>query len=294
MSEIRSSVLEAGPPPRARKRFGQHFLHDRAVIAHILHGIDAQPADHLVEIGPGPGALTAPLLATGAMLDAIEVDRDLAATLRQRFAAEPRFQLHCGDALRFDFATLAGNAAPLRLIGNLPYNISTPLLFHVLADTHGIRDMHFMLQKEVVDRLTAQAGSRDYGRLTVAVAARAEAVKLFDVGPGAFTPPPKVWSSVVRITPRTASFPIPDFKAFDQIVAAAFSQRRKTLANALRKLLNGEQIMAAGIDPKLRAERLTPADFGRLAEQWLANHPAPNANPGANPEANPKANPGAA
>lgn len=253
--------------PRARKRFGQHFLHDGTIIDRILHGIDARSTDHLVEIGPGPGALTQPLLATGATLDAVEVDRDLAATLTRRFAAQPGFHLHCADALRFDFAALAGSGPPLRLVGNLPYNISTPLLFHLLENTAKIRDMHFMLQKEVVDRLTAPPGGRDYGRLTVAVAARATAVKLFDVGPGAFTPPPKVWSSVVRITPRAAAFPIASFKAFDQIVAAAFSQRRKTLANALRRLLTADQITQAGIDPGIRAERLAPADFARLADR---------------------------
>lgn len=249
---------------RPRKRFGQHFLHDRAVIERIVASIAPQPGDRLVEIGPGRGALTLPLLATGARLDAIELDRDLIPALREHRANFHSFGLHHADALSFDYATLAGHG-PLRLVGNLPYNISTPLLFHLLAAAPHIHDMHFMLQKEVVDRLTAAPGTRAYGRLTVTVAARAQATTLFAVGPDAFTPPPRVWSAVVRIRPRPAPFEIDSTANFDRIVKAAFAQRRKTLNNSLRALLDRGNFDAAGVDPSLRAERLTPADFARLA-----------------------------
>lgn len=262
-----------GKLPRARKRFGQHFLHDPLVIDRILRSIDPRPNDHLVEIGPGSGILTLPLLQSSVILDAIELDRDLAIPLRTLCRDHPHFNLHMGDALRFDYVALAQNGQ-LRLVGNLPYNISTPLLFRLLRVSGHIRDMHFMLQKEVVDRLTAQPGTRNYGRLTVTVAARAEATALFDVGPEAFKPPPRVWSSVVRIVPRPAPFSIPSFEAFDRTVTAAFSQRRKTLANSLRGLITVEQIRIADIDPGQRAERLTPADFARLAAQ-LPDAPQP-------------------
>ncbi|HEU0197140.1 MAG TPA: 16S rRNA (adenine(1518)-N(6)/adenine(1519)-N(6))-dimethyltransferase RsmA [Nevskiaceae bacterium] len=257
--------MNQAPLPRARKRFGQHFLRDPAVVDRILRTIAPRAGEHLVEIGPGPGVLTRPLLASGARLDAIELDRDLVARLHDEFDGAPsRFCLHAADALRFDYTTLADDG-PLRLVGNLPYNISTPLIFHLLQASDYIRDMHFMLQKEVVDRLTAAPGSRDYGRLSVAVAARAQATALFDVDPQAFTPPPKVWSSVVRITPCTPTFRVESWDAFDRVLTTAFSQRRKTLANSLRKLLPAAVIQAAGIDPGLRAERLTPADFAHLA-----------------------------
>jgi 16S rRNA (adenine1518-N6/adenine1519-N6)-dimethyltransferase len=249
----------------ARKRFGQHFLHDQSVLDRIVAAVAARDGDHLVEIGPGRGALTTRLLSGGATLDAIEIDRDLVGYLRTQFGASAKFCLHEADALRFDFSALAAErGAPLRLIGNLPYNISTPLLFHLLDHRAAVIDLHVMLQKEVVDRMAAAPGSEDYGRLTVMLAPWTQVTKLFDVGPGAFQPAPKVWSAVARVQMlREPKFTVPD--AFPRVVAAAFSARRKTLRNGLRALLDAGQIESCGIDPTVRAETLAPADFARLA-----------------------------
>ena len=251
----------------AKKHFGQHFLHDPQVIERIVRSINPQPGEVLAEIGPGLGALTAPLLARHGRLHVVEIDRDVVPHLRAACGDAPGLELHLADALKFDYASLAAPGQVLRLAGNLPYNISTPLLFHLLRYAGRVRDMHFMLQKEVVDRLTAQPDTDDYGRLTVSVAARAQADYLFTVGPGAFRPPPRVDSAVVRLTPRPPPFAIDSMDAFDEVVAAAFSQRRKTLANALRKLLPAEQIGAVGIDPRARGETLSPAQFALLANR---------------------------
>jgi len=257
--------------PRARKRFGQHFLHDGAIVARIVQAIAPQPGDALVEIGPGPGALTAPLLGTGCGLDAIEIDRDLAAALRVRFAARPDFRLHECDALEFDWRGLAAQRGRrLRLVGNLPYNISTPLLFRLLEQADAILDMHFMLQKEVVDRIVAAPGSANYGRLTAMLAPRVRAERVFEVGPGAFTPPPRVHSAVVRLQVETSPPAWALMPAYGAVVGAAFGQRRKTLRNALGKLLTAEQIRACGVDPGERAERLSPQQFGSLAAAFGA------------------------
>jgi 16S rRNA (adenine1518-N6/adenine1519-N6)-dimethyltransferase len=250
---------------QARKRFGQNFLHDSGVIVRIVRAIAPQPDDTLVEIGPGLGALTGPLLAAAGRLQVVEIDRDLAPRLREQFADYPGFVVHQGDALKFDFAPLAPAGGKLRLIGNLPYNISTPLLFHLLEYGDVIRDMHFMLQKEVVDRIVAAPGSDAYGRLSVTVAARADAWSLFTVGPGAFKPAPKVDSAIVRIVPRKPPFEIADQAMFDRVVMAAFSHRRKQLANGLRGLLDATQITAAGVDPQIRPEQLGAEAFARLA-----------------------------
>jgi 16S rRNA (adenine1518-N6/adenine1519-N6)-dimethyltransferase len=254
----------------ARKRFGQHFLHDRGVLDRIVAAIAPAAGDALVEIGPGRGALTEKLLdhlaqGRGRTLDVIEIDRDLAAELRGRWGATAGFQLHEGDALEYDFQALAdARGARLRVIGNLPYNISTPLLFHLATACQGIDDLHVMLQKEVIDRIAAAPGSESYGRLTVMLAPWFEATHLFDVGPGAFTPPPRVWSAVARLkVRREPAFEIPP--AFARTVSAAFSARRKTLRNALRSLLDQSDIVAAGIDPGVRPEVLSPAEFARLA-----------------------------
>jgi 16S rRNA (adenine1518-N6/adenine1519-N6)-dimethyltransferase len=251
----------------AKKRFGQHFLHDPQVIERILRSINPQPGDVLVEIGPGLGALTVPLLRKHGCLHVVEIDRDVVPHLRAACGDSPGLELHLADALRFDYASLAPAGGQLRLAGNLPYNISTPLLFHLLEFAPQIRDMHFMLQKEVVDRLTAEPDTNDYGRLTVSVAARAQADWLFMVGPGAFRPPPKVDSAVVRLTPRPAPFAIDNLASYDEVVAAAFAQRRKTLSNALRKLLPAAEIEAVGIDPRLRGETLSPPQFALLANR---------------------------
>jgi 16S rRNA (adenine1518-N6/adenine1519-N6)-dimethyltransferase len=252
-------------PPR-RKRFGQHFLHDPAVIARIAQALDARAGDHLVEIGPGRGALTARLLeCAGCTLDAIEIDRDLAGLLRARFADTPRCVLHEADALSFDFAALAASrGGRLRIVGNLPYNISTPLLFRVLAQSAAITDLTVMLQREVVARLAARPGNRNYGRLTVMLAPDVEVEWLFDVGPGAFQPPPRVWSAVARLRVR----PQPLFAVsphYAEVVGAAFMQRRKTLRNALSRLLSREQIRACALDPGARPETLAPQQFNTLA-----------------------------
>lgn len=257
---------------RARKRFGQHFLHDPGVLQKIVYSISPGPADHVVEIGPGRGALTHALLEEwtrltegNATLDLIEIDRDLAPVLRDEFADNPRITVHEADALDFDFAKLASDrGGQLRVIGNLPYNISTPLLFHLLGSAAVIDDMHIMLQREVVDRIAASPGTGDYGRLTVMLAPWVEAESLFDVGPGAFQPPPKVWSAVVRlIVRRQPAFTVsPHFAA---VVAAAFSHRRKTIRNALRDLVTPEQIAASGVDLGARPETISPDRFNQMA-----------------------------
>jgi 16S rRNA (adenine1518-N6/adenine1519-N6)-dimethyltransferase len=253
----------------ARKRFGQHFLHDRSVLERIAQAVEPRTDDALVEIGPGRGALTEKLVGRAASLDCIEIDRDLAAALEQRWGRTTGFTLHVEDALEFDFAHLATlrSRRPgqrLRVIGNLPYNISTPLLFHLAAAHAHIEDLHVMLQKEVIDRIVAAPGTGEYGRLTVMLAPWIEATHLFDVGPGAFTPAPRVWSAVARLAiRREPAFVVPE--AFSRTVSAAFSQRRKTLRNALRALMDVEEIVAAGIDPGLRPETLSPAEFAKLA-----------------------------
>ncbi|ROO24793.1 16S rRNA (adenine(1518)-N(6)/adenine(1519)-N(6))-dimethyltransferase RsmA [Salinisphaera orenii] len=257
----------------ARKRFGQHFLHERGVIERIIRLLDPVTDDRLVEIGPGEGALTRPLLERVDALSVIEIDRELAAGWRETAAGDPRLNVIEADALSVDYAALAARrGGALRLVGNLPYNISSPLLFALLSGDAPIVDMHFMLQKEVVDRMVAAPGSRDYGRLSVTLAARARAEHLFDVGPGAFRPPPKVMSAVVRITPRSPDFAIDDPARFDRVVTAAFGQRRKTLRNALRGELDAETIAACGIDPAERAERLSAADFAALARAAAERH----------------------
>ncbi|HET9862638.1 MAG TPA: 16S rRNA (adenine(1518)-N(6)/adenine(1519)-N(6))-dimethyltransferase RsmA [Steroidobacteraceae bacterium] len=249
----------------ARKRFGQHFLHDPGVLDRLVREIDPQPDDALLEIGPGRGALTGRLLGRARSFDAIEIDRDLAAGLRRSFAGAAGFELHEADALEFDLGALARRrAGRLRVIGNLPYNISTPLLFHVAAAHEHIVDLHVMLQKEVIDRIVAAPGSGEYGRLTVMLAPWFETQHLFDVGPGAFTPPPRVWSAVARLrVRREPAFTIPS--TFARTVSAAFSQRRKTLRNAVRSLMDASDIVAAGIDPGARPETLSPAQFATLA-----------------------------
>jgi 16S rRNA (adenine1518-N6/adenine1519-N6)-dimethyltransferase len=250
---------------RAKKRLGQHFLHDPAVIRRIVAAIAPQPDDALVEIGPGPGALTAPLVDAVARLHVVELDRELADLLPSRVAHPERLVVHTADALRFDFAALAQGPRSLRIVGNLPYNISTPILFHLLGCGEAVKDVHVMLQREVVDRMTAAPGGKEYGRLTVMLAAAAECRALFDVGPGAFTPRPQVWSTVVRITPRAPDFAIADDKRFAWVVAHLFSMRRKTLARSLKGRLTAAEIAALDIDPGARPETLPPADFAKLA-----------------------------
>ena len=248
---------------RTRKRFGQHFLHDPSVLERIVLSLAPRPGDRVLEIGPGAGALTEHLLAVIPRLDAIEIDRDLIAQLRT--AHGERLVIHEGDALEFDYGALARErGGKLRVIGNLPYNISTPLLFRLLQFVPYIQDLHVMLQREVIDRMAAEPGSDDYGRLTVMLAPQLHIEKLFDVGPGAFRPPPRVWSAVARLTvlPQPAFAVAP---AFGPLVTAAFSARRKTLRNALRAFVDDAGFAACGIDPGARAETLAPAQFAALA-----------------------------
>lgn len=251
---------------RPRKRFGQHFLHDEDVINRIVAAIAPKTGETLIEIGPGEGALTGPLLESPATLHVIEKDRDLAQLLPQRFADKKPIQVHCQDALLFDFHSIPG---PLRIVGNLPYNISTPLLFHLLDSLECIRDMVFMLQSEVVDRLNAIPGKKAYGRLSVMVQSRCEVEKLFTVDPQSFTPPPRVKSAVFRLLPLNKPLcGIEDLQTFSEVVRQSFSQRRKTLRNSLKGLLTADEIESRGINPGARAEELSIADFAVLANLY--------------------------
>lgn len=250
---------------RPRKRFGQNFLHDQSVIERILACVDPRPGQRLVEIGPGQGALTRGLLQRVGEMDAVELDRDLLEPLRRQCAPLGTLHLHNADALKFDFRSLHSDERRLRLVGNLPYNISTPLLFHLIDQADAIEDMHFMLQKEVVERMAAGPGSKTYGRLSVMLQVSCEVSPLFVIGPESFDPPPKVDSSVVRLCPlpqpRVATANLADFSAF---LAVAFGQRRKTLRNNLKGLLDGERITALGIDPGVRTETLGIDELIRL------------------------------
>jgi 16S rRNA (adenine1518-N6/adenine1519-N6)-dimethyltransferase len=245
-----------------RKRFGQHFLRDRSVVQRIVAAFHPAPADRVLEIGPGEGVLTAELAGRVGHLHVVEIDRDLAARLEEDF--DPRqVTVQTGDALRIDLRALAG---PLRVVGNLPYNVSTPLLFHLLAQAECILDMHFMLQREVVDRMVSQPSRPEYGRLSVMVQHRCLAVRLFTVPAGAFRPPPKVESAVVRLSPRPVEeLSGVDEKRFAAVVTQAFSHRRKTLRNALGAEVDAGVLERLGIDPGLRPENLSFADYRRIA-----------------------------
>ncbi|MBO9882388.1 16S rRNA (adenine(1518)-N(6)/adenine(1519)-N(6))-dimethyltransferase RsmA [Xanthomonas sp. D-109] len=249
----------------AKKSLGQHFLSDRHYIDSIVRAVDPKPGDRLVEIGPGQGAITFPLLRRHGQLTVIEFDRDLIAPLTAAAAGVGELTILNRDVLSVDFAALA-EGARIRLVGNLPYNISSPILFHALDHATAIADMHFMLQKEVVDRMAADPGSKVYGRLSVMLQAYCEVTSLFVVPPGAFRPPPKVDSAVVRLVPRPPqTVGIADPKRFADVVRAAFGQRRKTLRNALNGVCDAAQFEAAGVRPDARAEQLEVADFVRLA-----------------------------
>ena len=255
----------------ARKRFGQNFLVSDGVIRKIVEAIAPRAGDTVVEIGPGLGALTEPLLERIDHLHVVEIDRDLIARLQQRFPPE-RLTIHQGDALEFDFGTLKG-AGPLKIVGNLPYNISSPLLFHLVPFAPLVHDMHFMLQKEVVDRMVAEPGSKDFGRLSVMLQYHYHMERMFIVPPGAFNPPPKVDSAIVRMIPRKevgAGEAATDPALFAKVVTAAFSQRRKMLRNTLREFIGEAELAALGITPTARAEDIAVADYVRLANT-LAN-----------------------
>ena len=254
---------------RPRKRFGQHFLHDPNIIRKIINAIQPRSDDLFVEVGPGRGAITRPLAEAVKRLDVIEIDRDLAAALEDQ-NSHGNVTVYRADVMKFAFEALVQPGEKLRLAGNLPYNISSPLLFYLLDSSHLFEDIHVMLQKEVVDRITALPGNRTYGRLTVALAARCKAENLFEIQPGSFSPPPRVKSSFLRLTPlQTPKISAVLAPAFGQLVTQAFNMRRKQLSNALRGLLDANQIRSAGVDPSQRAEDLDVDAFIRLAELWL-------------------------
>jgi 16S rRNA (adenine1518-N6/adenine1519-N6)-dimethyltransferase len=261
-------------PHRPRKRFGQNFLHDTAVIDRIAATIQPRASEHLVEIGPGQGALTESLIQSGCRLDVIELDRDLVSGLLAAFSLKPRFTLHSADALKFDFASLVQASQPragepdteerarLRVVGNLPYNISTPLIFKLLKNTDIISDMHFMLQLEVVKRLASSPGNKNWGRLGVMAQYQCQVEHLFDVPPEAFSPQPKVQSAIVRLTPwQKSPWPACNEQDLRKLVQTAFAQRRKTLRNNLKGLIDSAQLEALGVDPGARAETLELIQF---------------------------------
>lgn len=260
---------------RPRKRFGQNFLRDVSVIDNISAAIQPRAGQHLVEIGPGQGALTEALIDSGCKLDVIELDRDLIPGLLAAFSLKPGFKLHSADALKFDFTALldtneasaaADNAPLLRVVGNLPYNISTPLIFKLLENAAIIQDMHFMLQREVVERLAASPGGKTWGRLGIMAQYQCRVEHLFDVPPEAFNPPPKVQSAIVRLSPwRESPWPACDEAQLRSVARAAFAQRRKTLRNNLKGLIDNTQLEALGIDPGARAETLELQQFIEIA-----------------------------
>lgn len=247
-----------------RKRFGQHFLRDEQILSRIEQALNIQSQDQLVEIGPGQGALTDYLIQNGASLTAVEIDRDLAAYLKEKYH-QPNFNLIEADALKFDFEELKG---PMRLIGNLPYNISTPILFHLLKYKNHIRDMHFMLQKEVIDRMIAPHNEKAYGRLSVMVQYHFDAKSLFNIPPHAFSPPPKVQSAFIRLVPYNATnhpYGAVDLKSFENVVRSAFSLRRKTIHNSLKPWMSNDDFAHLNLDPSLRPENLSVQDFVNIA-----------------------------
>jgi 16S rRNA (adenine1518-N6/adenine1519-N6)-dimethyltransferase len=259
-------MSKTNSPHRARKRFGQNFLHDTGIINRITKAIHARAGEHLVEIGPGQGALTESLVASDCQLDVIELDRDLVPGLLAAYGDAPGFALHNADALSFDYATLMQQEGPLRIVGNLPYNISTPLIFKLLENTSIIEDMHFMLQLEVVNRLAAVPGNKNWGRLGIMTQYHCEVESLFEVPPWAFSPEPKVHSAIVRLKPhKTSPWADCNEATLRRVVQASFAQRRKTLRNNLKGIIDAPELEALGIDPAARAETLEISHFIEIA-----------------------------
>ena len=259
-------MAQADIQHRARKRFGQNFLQDQGIIHRIARAVHATDKDHIVEIGPGQGALTTDILAGGCQLDAIELDRDLIPILQQQFSEQPRFHLHQGDALTFDFSSLVKGEEKLRVVGNLPYNISTPLIFRLLDQHEMIQDMHFMLQLEVVNRLAASPGSKSYGRLSIMAQYYCDIHSLFEVPPEAFSPRPKVQSAIVRLTPyKQPPHPAKNIKTLQALLRTCFNQRRKTLRNSLKNDLSSDQMEALNINPSARPETLSLKQFVNMS-----------------------------
>jgi 16S rRNA (adenine1518-N6/adenine1519-N6)-dimethyltransferase len=258
---------------KARKRFGQNFLNDPYIIDGIVSAINPQPGENIVEIGPGLGALTEPVARQVDKLTVVELDRDLAERLRHNPVLKDKLTIHEGDAMKFDFNLLVKPNNKLRIFGNLPYNISTPLMFHLFEFHKDVQDMHFMLQKEVVNRLCAGPGSKTYGRLTVMAQYYCKVVPVLEVPPTAFVPPPKVDSAVVRLVPyETLPFPTTNMQWLERVCREGFNQRRKTVRNCYKSLLSVEQLEALGITPSLRPENLTLQQFVAMANWLDANH----------------------
>ncbi len=257
---------------RARKRFGQNFLHDPQVIGRIVKAIAPKPGELLVEIGPGLGALTEPVATAAGHLTVVELDRDLAERLRQHPQLADKLTIYQADAMKFDFSSLLIDGKKLKVFGNLPYNISTPLLFHLFSYADQIENMHFMLQKEVVQRMTAVHGSKAYGRLSVMTQYYCQAMPVVEVGPGAFKPAPKVDSAVVRLLPKAVAerADVPA-EVLNRVCLEAFNQRRKTIRNCFSNIATADQLEQLGLEPSLRPEQLSVDQFTRLA-QWLYQH----------------------
>lgn len=252
---------------RARKRFGQNFLHDQNVIERIVKAINPKPGQALIEIGPGQGAITEKLLSISGHVDVIEIDRDLAELLRQRYQSLPGFTLHQNDVLKFDFSKIPCPAGGFRILGNLPYNISTPLIFHLLNYYQHINDMLFMLQLEVVERMAAKAGENNYGRLSIMVQYYCKVEKLFTVAPQAFNPQPKVYSAIVKLSPhQSLPFPAINSKTLENVVRVAFSQRRKTIRNSLKTLIEPKQLELLEINCSLRPEKISLSEYVKISD----------------------------
>lgn len=262
--------MSKAQPHKARKRFGQNFLHDHGVIRRIVACIAPKKGQRIVEIGPGKGALTEGIISVTERMDVVELDRDLIPILKVNLFRYPELTVHEADAMKFDFSTLANDEQSIRVVGNLPYNISTPLIFHLLSQADVIEDMHFMLQKEVVDRLAARPGDNLYGRLSVMAQYYCAVDSLFVVGPESFDPAPKVDSAIVRMTPyKTLPHSTDDVSKLEEVVRVGFQQRRKTLRNNYKGVLDQDDFDALGIDPGLRPERLDVADFVAITNYLL-------------------------
>ncbi|KGK00543.1 16S rRNA (adenine(1518)-N(6)/adenine(1519)-N(6))-dimethyltransferase RsmA [Thalassotalea sp. ND16A] len=258
----------------AKKRFGQNFLHDDAVISRIVDAIDPSAGENLVEIGPGLGALTEPVIERAGDISVVELDRDLAHRLRHHPFIAKHLTIHETDALKFDFSSLA-TEKQLRVFGNLPYNISTPLIFHLLSFKDCIKDMHFMLQKEVVNRMAAGPDCKAYGRLSIMSQYFCQVMPVMEIGPEAFQPPPKVDSAIVRLIPhKEITYPAKDVKWLERVTREAFNQRRKTIRNSFKKLISVEQLQELGINPGLRPENLSLRDYIDVANYLTDNPPA--------------------
>ncbi len=258
---------------QAKKRFGQNFLNNDAVISDIVDAINPEPGENLVEIGPGLGALTEPVIERAGKLSVVELDRDLAHRLRHHPFLAPHLTIHEIDALKFDFGQLSSVEKPLRIFGNLPYNISTPLIFHLLTFKDKVKDMHFMLQKEVVQRMASGENCKSYGRLSIMTQYQCQVIPVMEIGPEAFTPAPKVDSAIVRLIPhKEIKNPVKDIKYLNQVCLAAFNQRRKTIRNSFKKLVSVEQLEQLGIDPSLRPENLSVDQYISIAN-FIADLP---------------------